>query len=151
MADCTFDVTGVVTAVDASSGAVTVAPLGGGATLTAQPGDVNTDDVFVGDFVDVAGTQVAATGVYTMLTLDELPGCDTADCTIAIDGTVDDIQATSFSVFDDQGDEYPFGATAGQLATLQIDDSVHIVAIQDPTTGDYQVKTVTVVAGPPEQ
>jgi hypothetical protein len=147
--DCTFDVTGVVTAVDDSSGAVTVAPLAGGASLTAQPGEVATDNVFVGDFVDVAGTQSADTGIYTLLTLDELPGCDTADCTITLDATVDDIQATSFSVTDDQGDEYPFSATAAQLATLQIDDSVHIVAVQDPTTGDYQVKTVTVVATAP--
>ena len=79
--DCTFDVTGNVTAVDDASGAVTVTPLGGGAALTAQPGTVNTDDVFVGDFVHIAGTQSASTGVYTLTTLDELPGCDTPDCT----------------------------------------------------------------------
>jgi hypothetical protein len=151
-ADCSFDVTGIVTTVDDSSGAVTVAPLAGGATLTAQPGQVNTDGVLVGDFVEVAGTQAADTGIYTMLTLDGLPGCDNPDCTLTLDATVDDIQATSFSVFDDQGDEYPFSATAAQLATLQIDDTVHIVATQDPTTGDYQVKTVTVLAaGPPLQ
>jgi hypothetical protein len=148
-ADCTFDVTGVVTAVDDSSGAVTVAPLGGGAPLTAQPGEVSTDGVFVGDFVEVTGTQAADSGSYTLLTLDELPGCDTADCTLTLDGTVDDIQARSFSVTDDLNDEYPFNATAAQLATLQIDDSVHIVAVEDPTTGDYQVTTVTVVATAP--
>jgi hypothetical protein len=148
-ADCTFDVTGVVTAADDSSGAVTVAPLGGGAPLTAQPGEVSTDNVFVGDFVEITGTQAADSGSYTLLTLDELPGCDTADCTLTLDGTVDDIQATSFSVTDDLGDDYPFSATAAQLATLQIDDSVHIVAVEDPTTGDYQVKTVTVLAPAP--
>jgi hypothetical protein len=148
-ADCTFDVTGVVTAVDDQSGAVTVAPLGGGAPLTAQPGEVSTDGVFVGDFVEVTGTQAADSGSYTLLTLDELPGCDTADCTLTLDGTVDDIQATSFSVTDDLGDEYPFSATAAQLAMLQIDDSVHIVALEDPTTGDYQVQTVSLVATAP--
>jgi hypothetical protein len=150
-ADCTFDVTGMVTAVDDSSGAVTVSALAGGATLTAQPGEVNTDGVLVGDFLEITGTQSADTGIYTMLTLDELPGCDNADCTLTLEATVDDIQATSFSVSDDQGDEYPFSATAAQLATLQLDDTVRIVATQDPTTGDYQVKTVTVVAGPPAQ
>jgi hypothetical protein len=148
-ADCSFDVIGTVTAVDDSSGALTIAPLAGGASLTAQPGEVDTDGVLVGDFVEVAGTQAADSGIYTMLTIDELPGCDAADCTLTLEATVDDIQATSFSVSDDLGDEYAFDATAAQLASLQLDDSVHIVAAQDPTTGDYQVKTVTVLATAP--
>ena len=38
-----------------------------------MPGTVNTGDVFVGDFVHVAGTQAPATGIYTLGVLDELP------------------------------------------------------------------------------
>ena len=144
-ADCKFDVTGIVTAVDAS-GAVTVAPPAGGAALTATSGKIRTANVLVGDFVHVAGTQAAATGVYTIVTLTELPGCDSADCTIVLDAAVVDIQATGFSVSDDQGTVYPFSATAALLATFHVDDSVQIVAIQDPTTGGYEAKTVTVLA-----
>jgi hypothetical protein len=147
-ADCTFDVTGSVTAV-ADSGDVTVLPLGGGAAVTATPGDVATATVFAGDWVHITGTQSAATGVYTLSSLVELPGCDTPDCTITFDATVDDIEADGFSVSDEDGDEYPFIATAAQLSTLQIGDLVHIVAVQDPTTADYRVRAVTVLASDP--
>jgi hypothetical protein len=148
--DCSFDVTGSVTAIDDDSGAVTVAPLNGGAALTANPGTISTDDVFIGDFVHIAGTQSAATGVYTLTTLDELPGCDTPDCTVEFDATVDEIDATSLVVADDAGDEYPLGATAAQLASVAVDDDVHIVAVQDPTTGNYSVKTISVLAAAPQ-
>ena len=114
-ADCTFDVTGSVTAVDDDSGAVTVTPLTGGAVVTAKPGTISTDDVFVGDFVHIAGTQSAVTGVYTLTVLDELPGCDTPDCTVEFDATVDEVDTASLVVADDDGDEYPLSATAAQL------------------------------------
>jgi hypothetical protein len=146
--DCTFDVTGSVTAVD-DSGDVTVLPLGGAAALTAAPGDVATATVFTGDWVHVTGTQSATTGTYTLSSLVELPGCDTPDCTITFDATVDDIEADGFSVSDEDGDEYPFGATAAQLSTIHVGDLVHIVALQDPTTADYKVRTVTVLASDP--
>jgi hypothetical protein len=148
--DCTFDVTGSVTAV-ADSGDVTVLPLGGGAALTAAPGEVSTAAVFTGDWVHVTGTQNAATGAYTLSSLVELPGCDASDCTITFDATVDDIEADGFSVSDEDGDEYPFGATAAQLSTIRIGDLVHIVAVQDPTTADYRVRTITVLARDPDQ
>ena len=45
---------------------------------------------------------------------------------------------------DDEGDEYPISATASQLAPVSVGDDVHIVALQDPTTGDYSIKTITV-------
>ena len=149
-ADCSFDVTGNVTAVDDVSGSVTVTPLGGGAALTAQPGTVNTDDVFVGDFVHIAGTQAAATGVYTLTVLDELPGCDTPDCTLTFDATVDLIAPGSLTVADDGGDEYPITATAAQIGSVHVGDYVHIVAVQDPTTGDYRVQTISVLPTPPQ-
>jgi hypothetical protein len=146
-ADCSFDVTGNVTAVDDLSGSVTVAPFGGGAALTAQPGTVNTDDVFVGDFVHIAGTQAAATGVYTLTVLDQLPGCDTADCTVTFDATVDQVgPGNSLLVADDSGDEYPVTATAAQISLVHVGDTVHLVAVQDPTTGDYHVQTISVLA-----
>jgi hypothetical protein len=148
-ADCTFDVTGAVTAVD-DDGDVTLTPIGGGAALTLEPGQVDTGDVFVGDFVHVMGTQSAANGSYTLSSLVQLPGCDTPDCAIAFDATVDDIEPDSFSVADDDGDEYPFSATAAQLASVHVGDSVHVVAIQDPTTGDYRVQTITVLASDPD-
>ena len=94
----------------------------------------------------VAGTQSAVTGVYTLTVLDELPGCDTPDCTVEFDATVDEIDAASMVVADDDGDEYPIGATAAQLRSVAVGDDVHIVALQDPTTGDYSVKTITVLA-----
>jgi hypothetical protein len=143
--DCSFDITGTVSVVDDSSGAVTVVPIAGGAGLTALPGQISTDDVFVGDFVHVSGVQNAGTGVYTITELDELPGCDTPDCTVEFDATVDEIDAASITVADDEGDEYPINATASQLAPLEVDDDVHIVAVQDPTTGDYSIKTITVL------
>lgn len=145
---CTFDVTGAVTAVD-DSGVVTLTPDGSTATLTIKPGQVDTGAVFMGDFVHVAGTQSAADGSYTMTSLSELPGCDTSDCTVSFDAIVDDVESDSFSVADDEGDEYPFSASAAQLATIQVGYSVHIVAIQDPTTGDYGVKTITVLSTDP--
>jgi hypothetical protein len=148
-ADCTFDVTGSVTAVD-DDGVITLTPIGGGAALTVEPGQVDTGDVFVGDFLEVSGTQSAANGSYTLVSLSELPGCDTPDCSIAFDATVDDIESDSFSVADDDGDEYPFSATAAQLASIHVGDSVHVVATQDPTTGDYHVKTITVLASDPD-
>jgi hypothetical protein len=143
--DCTFDITGTVSAIDDTSGAVTVSPLSGGADLKALPGQISTADVFVGDFVHVSGVEVASTGVYTMTELDELPGCDTPDCTVDFDATVDEIDAASITVADDDGDEYPINATAPQLASVDVGDDVHIVAVQDPTTGDYSVKTITVL------
>jgi hypothetical protein len=149
-ADCSFDVTGTVTAVDDATGSVTVAPLGGGLPLTAQPGSVNTNDVFAGDFVHVAGTQAAATGVYTLTVLDELPGCDLPDCTLAFDATVDLISPASLTVTDDGGDSYPLAATAAQIRLVKIGDYTHIVAVQDPATGDYRVQTISVLPTPPQ-
>ena len=149
-ADCSFDVMGNVTAVDDASGSVTVTPLGGGAALTAQPGTVNTNDVFVGDFVHVAGTQVAATGVYTLTVLDELPGCDTPDCTLTFDATVDLVAPGSLTVADDGGDEYPLAATAAQISLVKVGDYTHIVAVQDPATGDYHVQSISVLPTPPQ-
>jgi hypothetical protein len=148
--DCTFDVTGNVTAVDDASGAVTVVPLSGGAALTATPGTLSTDDVFVGDFVHVAGTQAAATGIYTLSVLDELPGCDTPDCTESFDATVDEIDASGLTVSDDDGDEYPIAATPAQISSVHVGDDVHVVAVQDPTTGDYHVQTISVLASSPQ-
>jgi hypothetical protein len=149
-ADCSFDMTGSISAIDDATGALTVVPIGGGAALTAKPGTgVATTDVFVGDFVHVTGTQSAATGTYTLTSLDLLIGCDTPDCTIEFDATVDDIQPDGFSVADDQGDEYPFLATPAQLSTIQLGDLVHIVAVQDPTTADYRVRTMTVLGSDP--
>lgn len=148
-ADCSFDVIGAVTAID-DSGVVTLTPIGGGAALTIKPGTVDTGDVFVGDFLHATGTQSRSDGSYTLGSLTQLPGCDTSDCTITFDASVDDIQSDGFSAADDSGDEYPFSATAAQLATIHLGDSVHIVATQDPTTGDYRVKTIAVLAsGPP--
>lgn len=141
-ANCTFDVTGTVTAVDDTSGAITVTPTSGGAPLTADPGTLDTGSVFVGDFVHLSGTQDAATGSYTITTLDELPGCDTPDCTVTLDGTVDDLQPTSVTVADDLGDEYPMAATAAQLSAISLGDTVHVVATQDPTTGSYKLGTI---------
>jgi hypothetical protein len=147
-ADCTFDVMGTVTAVDDASGSVTVTPLGGAAALTARPGTVNTNDVFVGDFVHVAGTQAAATGVYTLTVLDELPGCDTPACTLTFDATVDLIAPGSLTVADDAGDEYPLAATPAQISLVKVGDYTHIVAVQDPATGDYRVQTISVLPTP---
>ena len=149
-AACSFDVTGSVTDIDDTSGAVTVTPLTGGAALTVQPGALSTSDVFIGDFVHIAGTQSPATGTYTLTTLDELPGCDTPDCTVEFDATVDEIDADSLIVADVDGDEYPIAATAAQLRSVGVGDSVHIVAVQDPTTGDYSIKTISVVAPAPQ-
>lgn len=149
-ASCTFDVTGSVTAVDDVSGSVTVTPLGGGAAVTAMPGTINTVDVFVGDFVHIAGTQLAATGVYTLTALDALPGCDTADCTLTFDATVDAIGPGTLTVTDDGGDAYPLLATAAQTGSVHVGDYLHIVAIQDPTTGDYHVQTIKLLPTPPQ-
>jgi hypothetical protein len=143
-------VTGSVTDIDDTSGAITVTPLSGGAALTAEPGMLSTDDVFIGDFVHIAGTQSAATGTYTLTTLDELPGCDTPDCTVEFDATVDEIDADSLIVADSDGDEYPIGATAAQLRSVVVGDEVHIVAAQDPATGDYSIKTISVLAPAPQ-
>ena len=148
-ADCTFDVTGSVTAIDDGSGAVTVAPASGGAALTAQPGTVDTDGVLIGDFVHIAGTQLAASGVYTLTELDELPGCDTPDCTLTFDATVDEIEPGILTVADDEGNEYPIDATPAQIASVDVGSDVHIVATQDPTTGDYHVQTITLLPAPP--
>jgi hypothetical protein len=148
-ADCSFDVMGNVTAVDDASGSVTVTPLRGGSPLTAQPGAVNTNDVFVGDFVHVAGTQAAATGIYTLTVLDELPGCDLPDCMLTFDATVDLISPGTLTVTDDGGDSYPLGATAAQIGLVKIGDYTHIVAVQDPATGDYRVQTISVLPTPP--
>jgi hypothetical protein len=143
--DCSFDITGTVSLVDDTTGAVTVVPVAGGTGLTALPGQISTNDVFVGDFVHVSGVQNAGTGVYTITELDELPGCDTPDCSVEFDATVDEIDPGSITVADDQGDEYPISATASQLAPVAVGDDVHIVALQDPTTGDYAIKTITVL------
>jgi hypothetical protein len=134
-----------VSAIDDTSGAVTVSPLSGAADLKALPGQISTNDVFVGDFVHVSGVQAPSTGVYTMTELDELPGCDTPDCTVDFDATVDEIDSGSLTVADDDGDEYPINATASQLASVDVGDDVHIVALQDPTTGDYSIKTISVL------
>ena len=142
--DCSFDITGTVTAVADSTGAVTVVPLAGGAGLTALPGQISTNDVFEGDFVHMSGVQNAADGVYTITEIDELPGCDTPDCTVEFDASVDEIDPGSITVADDEGDEYPISATASQLAPVAVGDDVHIVAVQDPTTGDYSIKTISV-------
>jgi hypothetical protein len=147
---CSFDVTGSVSDVEDGSGAITVMPLSGGAALTALPGTLNTDDVFKGDFVHITGTQSAATGTYTLATLDELPGCDTPDCIVEFDATVDEIDSDSLIVADIDGDEYPIGATAAQLRAVEVDDEAHILAVQDPSTGDYSLKTISVLAKGPQ-
>jgi hypothetical protein len=139
---CTFDVTGVVSAVD-NSGALTINPLAGGSSLTVDPGQIATAGVSVGDFVHVVGTQSASTGSYTITSLVELPGCDNLDCSVTLDAYVDEVDAASLIVEDDSGDQYQIAATAQQLNGIQVGDSVHIVGTQDPTTGDYTATQIT--------
>jgi hypothetical protein len=145
LADCSFDVTGVVATID-NSGALTIDPLSGGAALTVDPGAIGTTGVSVGDFVHVVGTQSATTGAYTITSLVDLPGCDNANCSLTLDAYVDEVDATSVIVEDDAGDEYEISATAQELSGLQVGDAVHIVGTQDPTTGDYTATQITVTA-----
>jgi hypothetical protein len=140
-ADCTFDTIGSVQAID-TSGDLTIIPVAGGSTLVVDPGQVGTDDVYIGDFVDIVGTQSATTGTYTLTSLDELVGCDNVSCTLTLDAVVEEVDATSFIVDDQSGDEYQINATAAQLAALQPDDAVHVVGTEDPTTGDYTATTI---------
>jgi hypothetical protein len=139
--DCTFDTIGSVQAID-TQGDLTIIPVAGGSSLVVDPGQVGTDDVYVGDFVHVVGTQSATSGAYTLTSLDELVGCDNVSCTLTLDATVDEVDATSFVVDDANGDEYQIGATAAQLATLQPGDAVHIVGTEDPLTGNYTATTI---------
>jgi hypothetical protein len=141
-ASCSFDVTGVVSAVG-NTGALTINPLAGSSPVTADPGQVSTSGVSVGDFVHVVGTQSAATGAYTITSLVELPGCDNVDCSLSLDAYVDEVDAASLIVEDDGGDQYQISATAQQLNGIQVGDAVHIDGTQDPTTGDYTATQIT--------
>jgi hypothetical protein len=140
-ADCTFDTIASVSAIDAT-GNLTLIPVSGGATIVTSPGNVPTDDVYVGDFVHVTGTQSSTSGAYTLSSLDELVGCDNVSCVLTLDATVDEIDATSVIVEDSTGDEYQIDATAQQLAALTVGESVHVVGTQDPTTGNYTATTI---------
>jgi hypothetical protein len=140
--DCTFDTVGSVSAID-GTGALTIIPVSGGATFVTSPGEVATDDVYVGDFVHITGTQSSTTGAYALTSLVELVGCDNVSCALTLDATVDEIDATSVIVDDSTGDEYQIDATAQQLAVLTVGESVHIVGTQDPTTGDYTATKIT--------
>jgi hypothetical protein len=139
--DCTFETIGSVQSID-SSGDLTIIPVSGGSTLVVDPGQVATDDVYIGDFVHIVGTQSATTGTYTLTSLDELVGCDNVSCTLTLDAVVEEVDATSFIVDDASGDEYQINATAAQLAALNPDDAVHVVGTEDPTTGNYTATTI---------
>jgi hypothetical protein len=139
--DCTFDTIGSVQSID-TSGDLTIIPVSGGSSLVVDPGQVATDDVYIGDFVHIVGTQSATTGTYTLTSLDELVGCDNVSCTLTLDAVVEEVDATSFIVDDANGDEYQINATAAQLAALNPDDAVHVVGTEDPMTGDYTATTI---------
>ena len=56
----------------------------------------------------------------------------------------------SLTVADDGGDEYPLAATPAQISLVKVGDYTHIVAVQDPATGDYHVQTISVLPTPPQ-
>jgi hypothetical protein len=139
--DCSLDTIGSVTAID-GSGDLTILPVAGGAALVLGPGQLSTDNVYVGDFVHVVGTQDETTGAYTLTSLDELVGCDNATCTVSLHALVDEIDPSTVIVEDQSGDEFQIDATDAQLAPLQVNDIVDIVGTQDPLTGAYTATTI---------
>ena len=139
--DCSLDTIGSVTAIDAS-GDLTILPVAGGPTFVVTPGQVSTDNVYVGDFLHVVGTQSDTTGAYTLTSLEELVGCDNATCTLTLHALVDEIDPSTLIVEDQNGDEYQIDATAAQLSPLQVNDIVDISGTQDPLTGAYTATTI---------
>jgi hypothetical protein len=141
---CTFDLIGSVQSID-MAGDLMIIPVSGAASFAVAPGQVSTDDVYVGDFVHIVGTQSATTGTYTLTSLDEVVGCDNVSCTLTLDATVDEVDVGSIVVDDQNGDEYQISVTASQIAgppMIQAGDAVHIVGTEDPTTGNYTATSI---------